>query len=114
MQIAVSRPPNAGVKKVRKRLTALAAVLGVPCTILASAGVIAAPHAAARPSQCPDPNMTTAFVSNSHRGGVWVTCVPFTNVGHNCYAPEGGANGPILYPAGQGPAPECRSIYNSR
>ncbi|MDT5353043.1 MAG: hypothetical protein QOJ56_1575 [Mycobacterium sp.] len=106
-----------GVKKVRKSLTALAAALGVPCMILASAGVIAAPRAAAQPSQCPNPNMTTAFVDysySSHGGGVWVTCVPYTNVGHNCYAPAGGANGPKLYPAGQGPAPECRSIYNSR
>ena len=32
---------------MRKSLTALAAVLGVPCMILASADVIAAPQAAA-------------------------------------------------------------------
>jgi hypothetical protein len=84
---------------------------------LASVWVSVMPQVAAQPAACgSNPNMTTAFVDYSywkHDDGVWVTCVPFTNVRHNCYAPGGGANGPKLYPAGQGPAPECRSIYNS-
>jgi hypothetical protein len=100
---------------VRKSLTALAAVLGVPCTILASAGVIAAPQAAAQPPECgPNPNMTTAYFDTSwtsHNDGVWVACVPYTNVTHDCYA-SGSAK--KLYRRGEGPAPECRSIYNSR
>lgn len=78
--------------------------------------LVSGPQAAAQPAGCPSPNMTTALVDyslSSHNDGVWVVCVPYTNVGHNCYAPAGGANGPRLYRAGQGPAPECRSIYNS-
>jgi hypothetical protein len=101
---------------VRQSLTALAAVLGVPFMILASAGVTAAPHAAAQPSGCPNPNQTTAYVDyswTSNNIGVWVACVPFTNVTHDCYAPANLA-APKLYRRGEGPAPECRNIYNSR
>jgi hypothetical protein len=89
------------------------ALLGVPCMMLAS-GVIAAPQAAAQPSGCPDPNQTTAYVDTSwtsHNDGVWVACVPYTNVNHECFASFGVAT--KLYRRGEGPAPECRSIYNS-
>ncbi|OBA80071.1 hypothetical protein A9W99_18365 [Mycobacterium sp. 1164966.3] len=83
---------------------------------MAFAGVIAAPHAAAQPSGCPNPNQTTAYVDyswTSNNIGVWVACVPYTNVTHDCYAPANLA-APKLYRRGEGPAPECRNIYNSR
>jgi hypothetical protein len=82
--------------------------------IVVSAGVIAAPHATGQPSECPDPNQTTAFVDyswTSNNIGVWVGCVPYTNVTHDCFAPANLAK-PKLYRRGEGPAPECRSIYN--
>jgi hypothetical protein len=89
----------------------------VPALVMGGATIAVAPHAAAQPPECgPNPNMTTAYVDTSwtsHNDGVWVVCVPYTNVGHDCHAPAGGANGPKLYRVGQGPAPECRSIYNS-
>jgi hypothetical protein len=96
---------------MRKALGAAIAMM------LASVAVNVVPQAAAQPPECgPDPNMTTAYVDtswSSHNDGVWVVCVPYTNVSHDCYASGGGANGPKLYRRGQGPAPECRSIYNS-
>lgn len=71
------------------------------------------PHAAAQPAGCSDPNQTTAYVDtswSSHNDGVWVACVPYTDVNHECFASF--AKAKKLYRRGEGPAPECRSIYN--
>lgn len=90
-------------------------LLAGPCMMLASFGLNVVPHAAAQPPECgSDPNMTTAYVDTawtSHNDGVWVACVPYTNVNHECFASFGMAK--KLYRRGEGPAPECRSIYNS-
>ncbi len=92
-------------------------LIGVVAASAVTASLIAlAPHAAAQPAGCPNANMTTAYVDTawtSHNDGVWVACVPYTDVNHECFAPADLAK-PKLYRRGQGPAPECRSIYNSR
>lgn len=107
---------HSGKRPVRYLATIQKAMLGVPCMILMSAGVTtAAPQAVAQPSGCPDANQTTAYVDYSWTSndiGVWVACVPYTNVNHECFASAASAN-PKLYRRGEGPAPECRSIYNS-
>lgn len=77
--------------------------------------VVVAPHAAAQPAGCPNPDQTTAYVDyswTSNNIGVWVACVPYVDVNHQCFAPADLAK-PKLYRRGEGPAPECRSIYNS-
>jgi hypothetical protein len=93
---------------VRKSLAAVAAAI-------ASAGLIAAPDASAQPPECgPNPDMTTAYVDtgfSSHNDGVWVACVRYQDVNHQCFASFGKYT--KLYRRGEGPAPECRSIYNS-
>ena len=90
-------------------------LMGVVAASAATVSLVAvAPHATAQPAACPDPNQTTAYVDTSwtsHNDGVWVACVPYTNVNHECFASFGVAT--KLYRRGQGPAPECRSIYNS-
>ena len=90
------------------------ALLGVSCMILAS-GVMAAPQATAQPAGCPEADQTTAYVDTgltSHPDGVWVACVPYTDVTRLCFSDADHAK-PKLYRRGEGPAPECRTIYNS-
>ncbi len=90
-------------------------LIGASCVILTLAGATTAPQAAAQPAECPEANQTTAYIDyswTSNNIGVWVGCVPYTNVTRDCFAPANTAN-PKLYRRGEGPAPECRSIYNS-
>jgi hypothetical protein len=91
-------------------------LIGMMAAGAATASLIAvAPHAAAQPAGCPNENQTTAFVDyswTSNNIGVWVACVPYVDVNHQCFAPADLAK-PKLYRRGDGPDPECRSIYNS-
>lgn len=92
------------------------AIAALPAAAIWLAPPKSLPHAAAQPPECgPNTNMTTAYVDTawtSHNDGVWVACVPYTDVNHECFAPADLAK-PKLYRRGEGPAPECRSIYNS-
>lgn len=107
---------HSGKILVRHLPTIKKALLSVPCIILMSVSLMAAaPQAGAQPSGCPGSNQTTAYVDyswTSNNIGVWVACVPYTNVNHECFAPANSAH-PKLYRRGEGPAPECRNIYNS-
>lgn len=94
---------------------AVIAASGVFCLGLSLADLQGAPSAAAGPdAQCQDPAYTTAIVfpsSSPYNGrSPVVACVPVSVVGHDCRAPLGEPH-TLLYPLGQGPAPECRSIY---
>ena len=100
--------------KVKKSLAVLAAS-GVLGMVLAVANLDGAPRAAAGPdAQCQDPAFTTAIVFPSYSPydghSPFVACVPVSVVGHDCRAPLGEPH-TLLYPLGQGQAPECRSIY---
>lgn len=98
-----------------KKSLAVAAASGVLGIVPALAILDTAPRASAGPdAQCQDPAYTTAIVfpvSGPNLNRPMVACVPVTVVGHDCHAPLGEPH-TILYPLGQGQAPQCRSVYS--
>jgi hypothetical protein len=96
-----------------KNSLAVVAASGFLSALLAVAGLGGAPRAGAGPdAQCQDPAFTTAIVFPNNPHSPVVACVPVTVVDHYCHAPLGEPH-TLLYPVGQGPAPACRSIYNT-
>lgn len=94
-----------------KRSRALIGGLSILGISLAVMDLDGAPRAAAGPdAQCQDPAYTTAIVFPNDKHSPVVACVPVSVVGHDCRAPLGEPH-TLLYPVGQGPQPECRSIY---
>jgi hypothetical protein len=99
-----------------KRSFAVMAAPSVFGLTLAVSGIGGAPTAAAGPdAACQDPAYTTAIVYPSEAPysghAAFVACVPVSVVSRKCTAPLGEPH-TILYPLGQGDAPQCRSIYS--